>query len=330
MKKILFLITIGLLVGFSSCTTIGTLSYDRLQSADVSFPDGVRKVGIVNNMPPSSLELESNESKDLLSGDGKIMADAFAQAVAETDYFDQVVVCDSALYVEELSGTMNNRLSTEQVDSLIQTLGVDLLFSLDQVYIQLKENSFFVPGLVTPIPVIDGIITPVIKTYVAGRSTPLFTISKSDSIYWEVTPSLTLGQVVKEASEFAATVPMKHLLPYWEEVNRTFFNGGNVEMRDAGVYIQENNWDAASLLWKKIYEQKKGKAKMQAAYNLALYHEMQDDFEKALEYLEEALLLAKDESAEKRLMEVYQLQLKAQSEKSRKLKMQMSRFDNIF
>lgn len=321
MKNVLFIL--GFMSFFASCTTVGTLSYDRLQAADVNYPEMVRRVGVVNNMPPSSL-VEATSS-DVLEGDGQVMAESFAQAIAGTDYFDQVVLCDSSLFVASSNG-----LSKAQVDSLVQVLDVDLLFSLDRVHIRLKEDSYFVPGLPVPVSTIDGIITPVVQVYASGRHTPLFTVSKSDSIYWEVTPSLDLKRVVTDASEFAATIPMKYLLPYWEEINRYFYNGGDVNMRDAAVAVQEGDWDTAYQLWEQAYRQKKGTARMRAAYNLALYYEMIDDFEQAKMYLSEALKLAKEGSAEKNMMEFYQIQLNSLADKNGRLKMQMQRFENNF
>ncbi|MBE6275987.1 MAG: tetratricopeptide repeat protein [Bacteroides sp.] len=322
MKKICFILGfIGLL---TSCTTVGTLSYDRLQAADFNYPETIRRVGVVNHIPPSGWVETS--SPDVLEGNGKVMAESFAQAVAATDYFDQVVLCDSSLFVPDAS----EGLTGVQVDSLMQDLGVDMLFSLNRVQIQLKENSSFVPGLSVPVSVIDAVITPVIQVYASGRHAPLFTLSKSDSIYWEVTPSLNLEQVITESSEFAATIPMKYLLPSWEEINRYFYNGGDVNMRDAAVSVQEGDWESAFQLWEQTFRQKKGAAKMRAAYNLALYYEMHDDFEQARFYLSEALKLAKDGSAEKGMMEFYQVQLNSLAEKNGKLKMQMRRFENNF
>ena len=326
MKKIFFII--GLIGLFTSCVTVGTLSYDRLQAADVNFPEQVRSIGIVNNMPPSGTT--GNRSADVLEGDGKVMAESFAQAIATTEYFDRVVVCDSSLCTSASLATGTEGLLPAQVDSLTQALGVDMLFSLNRVTIELKENSFFVPGLPAPVSVIDGIITPVVQVYVSGRNTPLFSVSKSDSIYWEVTPTLSVEQVVKESSEFAASIPMKHLLPYWEEISRYYYNGGDVNMRDAAVFIQEGDWESAFELWQQTYQQKKGAAKMRAAYNMALYYEMHNQFGEAETYLTEALKLVKEGSAEKQMMDLYRLQLQSLTASGTKLQMQMKRFENNF
>ena len=57
---------------FASCSSLQTISFDQLQAADVSFPDAVRKVAVINNMPV----LKTKDNHEILSseleGDGKI------------------------------------------------------------------------------------------------------------------------------------------------------------------------------------------------------------------------------------------------------------------
>jgi len=35
---------------FASCSSLQTISFDQLQAADVSFPDAVRKVAVINKL----------------------------------------------------------------------------------------------------------------------------------------------------------------------------------------------------------------------------------------------------------------------------------------
>lgn len=308
---------------FSACTTLQTISFERLQAADVSYPDQVRTVGVINYAPQD--EQERDSILGLWNGDGKVTVESLAREIAATDYFNQVVVCDSAL---RPVGMRNEEiLPMFQADSLIQALGVDMLFAVEQVRIELKEGSLFHTELMVDVPAVDGVITPLVRAYVSGRNAPLFSISKTDTICWVVSPELTFGQIVQEASDFAATLPVSYLLPHWKEMNRYYFDGGNMEMRDAGVYIREQNWEGAAALWQKLYDGRKGKVKMRAAYNLALNYELQGDYERAKEYLDTALSLASEGSWEHQLIEYYRLQLDEQARENRMLQIQMKRFE---
>lgn len=306
MKNVFSIISIfGVVLLFSACTTIQYFSFERLQAADVYFPEQVRTVGVVNGVPSTN------------GGDGKVATEAFAQEIAAANYFNQVVICDSAM----------QSLTRAQTDSLIQALEVDMLFAIEQVEVELQKGTYYLSELMTNVPVVDGIVTPLVCAYIAGRDTPLFSVSKSDTICWELRPDLTEEIMLKEASEYAAKLPIQYLLPYWKEVERYYFDGGNVEMRDAGIFVREGNWEEASALWQTLYDTRKGKVKMRAAYNLALYHELQDDLEKAREYIETASSLASEGSWEGQLIALYQLKLTEISKQSQRLKIQMKRFE---
>ena len=72
--------------------------------------------------------------------------------------------------------------------------------------------------------------------------------------------------MLREASEFAGTIPVKQLLPFWKTGKRYLYTGGSVQMRDAAIFVRENSWDRAFELWEQVYngtkkEKKKKKEK---------------------------------------------------------------------
>lgn len=328
MKKLLFIGWICIVVVvFSGCTILRPYSFDRLQAADISFPEQVRSVAVINYVPPVSKTDKSVEYVgEYLEGEGKAAAEVLAQEIAAANYFEQVVICDSALRGQVLA-VDEAPMPGEKVDSLMEALDVDLLFAIERVPVQLKKGSLFIPEAMMTIPVIDGIVTPLVRVYVTGREAPLFTVNKTDTICWELAPTLTYEQMIKEASEYAATLPVDHLLPHWKEMERYYFDGFDANMRDAGVYVLEQNWEEASALWQKVYVGNKGKKKMRAAFNLALYYELKSDFGKAKEYLAEAASLAKEGSWEAQLILFYSYQLEEQANRNRLLELQMKRFE---
>ena len=324
MKK--FLLMICLMPLLQACSTVQTIYFERLQPAEVYFPDQIRSVGIVDNMPSVRQDHEKlNAASVSLEGDGNVTTEALAQEVVSVDYFDQVILYEKS--VRDSSGPLEQPLSKETVDELIDTLGVDMLLAMERANVKLEESVMVIPELFVSVPAVDGIVTSVLRAYVKQQEGPLFTIQKTDTICWQIVPDLTYGDVVKDCSQYAASMPIKYLLPYWKGVERHYFDGGNVNMRDAGVYLREQNWEEASLLWKELYDKKKGKVKMRAAYNLALYYEQQDDFIRAKEYLETALTLAPEGSWEMHLIQFYLLQLEEQAQKNQRLKVQMKRFE---
>lgn len=335
MKKSIGIIGVVCTFLLSACSTINTIQLDRLEAAEVSFPSVIRTVGVVNNTPLQiGTENDMSQTSGILEGEGKVMAEALAQGIASLDYFDQVIISDTSLCDMKVvlrsqqslkKDWPGNVLSAQEATEWIEKLGVDVLLAVERIRIELKEGE--VMGLMGPVLVVDGIVTPVLRAYVPGREKPLFTITKSDTIFWEPHPSLTFKHIVEDASEYAASLVLPALLPYWKQISRNYYDGGGVEMRDAGVYLREHNWEEAYALWKKVYDQKKGKSKMQAAFNLAFYHEMQGDFEAAKKYLEEARKIAKPLSLDEKMIQSYLVQLVELERGYQQLRIQMKRFD---
>lgn len=323
-----------MIICLTSCKTVNTIYFDQLEAGNVSFPDEVRRVGIINNMPVIiGGEKELSQMVGALEGDGKIAAETLAQEIAATGYFDEVIICDSALCDLEVSlknrqqvknEWQGNILSGEEANEWIDKLGVDMLLSFERIRIELKEYKMY--GMDTP--VVDGYISAILRAYVPNRDKPVFRVNKQDSIYWLPHSSLTFTKIVKESSEFAASIMVPYLLPSWKETARNYFDGGSVEMRDAGVYVREHNWEEAYLLWKKVYDTGKGQQKMRAAYNIALYHEMQGDFEASKKYIEEAAAWVKPETVDAVVVRAYQVKIDSFAQKYQQLRIQMGRFDD--
>ena len=104
------LILFGLVVLWG-CQSVDYLSIDYLLPAQMSFPNELRKVAVVNNVvegTPTQLPRQFADEPDVnmrtqyrktqyLSGDSKAATESLAQALADGDYFDTVIICDSAL-----------------------------------------------------------------------------------------------------------------------------------------------------------------------------------------------------------------------------------------
>ena len=116
-------------------------------------------------------------------------------------------------------------------------------------------------------------------------------------------------------------------------------------MRDAAVYVREGNWPDAIGLWKRHYEQKKGKQKLYAACNIALGYEMQDSISQAYDWALKAQKIAEqvDGIGEKSsqglhasdipnylMTSAYVNELKTRQEGMTRLKVQMNRNNDDF
>jgi hypothetical protein len=310
MKNIYFIYVAFLGMALYSCQTYTVVPIDYLVPAAVSFPAQIKRVGIVNNVGETpgriardvvqdsilSEKINGFSERYTLNGNPKIAAEALAESVAGENYFDEVIICDSAL---QISGAPKQVpfLSKETVNVLTEHLDVDMLISLEEIRIQVERQVFPVTGTGF-VGTIDAKVCPKIYLYIANRNSPLVMINGHDSISWEgLELTLTAArtkivpdeQLIAEASGFAGTIPVRHMTPHWRTSSRIFYNNGSPEMRDAAYFVRENNWDKAFELWAKYVETAKGIKKARAASNISLYYEMKDDPEKAHEWGEKAL-----------------------------------------
>lgn len=361
-KHYYYLLLSGMLF-LSSCQSVEQLSIDYMLPAEVSFPPTLKRVAIVNNMPevPDNKLIVSEEAKkkeeneiarltNYYNGDARLTTEALAEALANENYFEEVVICDSALRSKDIT-PRESTLSREEASKLIQDLDVDFLIALENIQMRSTRKISYLRDWGAFYGTVDVKVYPTVKIYLPNRKGPMVTINNNDSIFWEEMGNgeasvrarlISENDLIKQASEFAGTVPVKRLLPHWKTANRYLFQGGSVNMRDAAVYAKEGNWAEAVQLWKKNFEAKKGKQKMYSAYNIAMGYEMQDSIDTATEWALKAQQIAreiskvdkkeKDEISDSTisyyiLISLYVDELQERKEGLTRLKAQMNRFN---
>lgn len=316
--------------GFASCVSVQTIGFDQLCPAEVSLPEQVKRVAVVNNMPVIPEAKDGVATLGSLNGEGKLTAEALAGVLADAGYFNQVIICDSALNGQAVTDGMEiHLLSKEEVSRLVRDLGVDILFSLDRVFVQNVKKEIRYLGMPTAWPVVQTQVTPVLSVYSPERERPVRVVTPTDSLEWDIDRIPSDKALINKVAEFSAHLLARWLTPYWEHTERVYYTGGCVEMRDAAVYIREGDWEGAKELWLSLYKQhKSGKVKTRAALNLALASEMLGDMDGAKKWLEEAGKRVEPGSEEEMVYRYATLKLEERMEGFTRLQIQMRRFGN--
>lgn len=345
-RKIYALLAILQLLAYS-CVSLDQVSIEYLQPAKINFPSQIRKIVVVNN----SIETDNKDNitrriahdgsvvlEATLQGDAKKVAEELSKGIAAENYFDEVLICDSALRSNDKS-KREQELTQEEVVKLTSELGADMVISVENIFIKKSERVEILPNLYCA--VVDAKVSPLIRIYLPNRSKPMLSILPEDSIFWEkyaateaiARKEINEGNLIAEASEFAGTIPVKYLLPSWSKAQRYHYISGSFELKDAAIYVKEKNWDAAFKLWEQNYNGKSKKAKFRSAFNIAVYYEMNDSIDKAIEWAEIAdQLISKkgDNSFDTILAKEYVNVLKARKAEIQTLNIQMSRFKDNF
>ncbi|WP_455585841.1 DUF6340 family protein [Bacteroides sp.] len=307
----LLLLFISLMLG--ACQTIEQIPIDYMMPAEINFPPELRRVAVVNNISatPDNKWIKSekpvNESEIARaiaypSGDAAIATESLAEAIADGNYFDEVVICDSALRANDKIAR-EETLSQAEVVELTTKLDVDFLIALENLQFKATKIIRYLPEWNCYYGSIDLQAHPTVRIYIPNRARPMLTLTPNDSIFWEEYGNTSVyvenhlikdSVMLKEASEFAGAIPVPQLLPHWKSDTRHFYTNGSVYMRDATVYVHENDWNKAFKLWKQAFDSSKSdKKKMYTAHNIALYYEISDDVEEAEKWALKAQELAR-------------------------------------
>lgn len=308
-----------------ACTTVKWVSVERLQPVRTKVPAQVRRVAVVNNQP--DLSKKNRYSRDLKALDSKMVVDSLAQYLADAAYFDEVVVYDSVLTTEPMLSCDERELSPVRVKQLADQLQVDMLVSVEMAALLLEYSAYM-----------GGQVFTIVKLYLPGELYPLDTIRCIQRLDADELYPLELIPVQE-----AAFLPLASLVPQWQTIEFPFYTGANVEMRDAAVYVNEGNWQAAKTLWEKQLKHKNSRRRMEAHLNMAVWHELNDDsIGTARSYAEKALELSarkmkkgedgrwKNQTSDYLFISDYLRDMEKRGKEMEQLKRQMWRFSDDF
>lgn len=341
--RISTLLCIAVLPLLSSCFSLEQVPFTYLQPATVSLPPQIARVAVIDrtglsNHIPTVDPLDSARLSTLvrLAGLPAATVEVLAQEMANRRYFDEVVVCDSVFRVSLSATALPTPLSPTEVDDLLALLRVDMLVSLEDLSLEVRNRIGFLTEHGIYRATTDVTVRPVVSLYASRRSRPLTTLHPTDSIFWETVGSrpeeaarglIPHEKLLREASDFAGILVMKELTPYPVTSSRLLYSSQSGLWREAFIHVREGNWSKAGLLWDAIYKQGgKPKAQAMAAYNLAVCHEQAGDAVQALSWLTQAETLiqqAKYPTPEEWI--AYKAELNRRCEVQAKLNAQMRR-----
>ena len=150
-----FALFVTSLLALSACQTIEELSIDYMLPGEISFPASLKRVAIVNNttaLPDNKIipsngypkENETNRRVAYHTSNASIATTSLAEAIARENYFDLVVICDSALRSKDFT-MREGGLLQEEVQQLAQSLGVDFIISLENLQFKTTKVIQYLP-----------------------------------------------------------------------------------------------------------------------------------------------------------------------------------------
>lgn len=361
-KSSVYLLFLATFLGLTACQSLKETTIEYMVPGEVSFPNNLRRVAIVDNTNtlldrrPDGKKSEPNhlivsEATAYPLGISEVATESLAKEIASQNYFDEVIICDSALRVYD-KYNREQQLSTNEVNQLAENLNADFIIALESVPLKLKRTLQYVPEFAAFQTIVQSTIYPKISIYIPNRQGAMTSFISCDSLQWEAFgASETEARLytipdtaaLRISSEYAGTIPVKRIVPHWKNDIRRFYSGGSTIMRDAEIYIKEENWNGAFNIWNKLFQATKNdKKKMRLAHNIALYYEMSDNLDQAEEWATKAQGFARQvehveelninpqkvQSIRNYLMiSLYIEELKIRKNNLPKLQLQMNRFE---
>ena len=279
------LITLFTLFLFISCVSVKYVSIEQYVPAPYPLPRDIR-VGVLNNFSPHNVAF-LDDGIYAYSLDGDSVMEYVAQAFADEELFDEVVVLDSCIYPR--GDTIYHLLTEQEVQRLCDTLAVDILYVCDY-------------GCVTSWgpEAIDGQCEAYFAShiFVPGRTEPTHSFILNHFLrHGTYRNRAEVERWTQRSYPLVGTMAVQRLAPHWETCDRSFYHSTAYNMREATVCVRDGDWDGAYRHWQRQERNKTPRQRLISLYNQALYHEMNDSIDLALRCLDLADTYAADTTA---------------------------------
>jgi hypothetical protein len=288
-------------VFLSSCTNLLFTSLDVLRPAKVAFEPEASNLLIVNNsviQPPEighTTRLLNEMSRNILVSSDSLSIfclGALKEDLESKNFFTSVQINPKSINPEN-NFSIVNQLSTEKINELCKTYQSDVILSLDKIKVNDEISEYYLNESSTYLSTLEVRYETFWSVHYPNRSAWI-PLQFKDTVYWEsesYSRRKTISELPKrddalvDAALNVGQKSVNRFVPYWEKVDRYFYNPDNKLMKQGMDSVYVKNWKSAIEIWEKVLVKSKSIwIQAQAANNIAISHEISGDIEKALEY----------------------------------------------
>jgi tetratricopeptide (TPR) repeat protein len=293
-------------VFLTSCTSLLYTSLDVLRPAKIAFAPEANDLLIVNN---TITQPDDYGHKTTLLNDRpkniRINTDslaifclaAFTEELQTKDFFSTVQLIPNSV------NSGNNfadvaPIHTNKVYTLSQIQNANVILSLDRIKVNDDLSEYFFAESNSYLGVLELRYETSWSIHYPNEK-EFQTMQFKDTVFWESESYVrrrAIGELpdrtnaLVDGALYVGQKTVNRFIPYWEKVDRYFFNPGNKLMRQAMDSVYVKNWEAAINLWEKAAENSSSQyLKAQADNNIAIGYEILGDIDKALEYATSSL-----------------------------------------
>lgn len=260
----------------------------RIAFADKSCPPNRDSVGFYYSLDQkirySELPADSTLTNSLING--------LKSTIYQSDFYD---ICDDTIEFNQFSyDTKKNFLTVHH------PIDADVLVSLEKF--SMKDVTSFYPDYYDMIiGNLTVFVSAQIRIYSLHNNSLTAEINFSDTIIWQSYAYNTNDaynnlpkryNALPEATFLFGQDFAKDFSPYWIDVERFIYSGRwNPLIQKGADAAIGNNWNRAKYYWDEVGKSKNKSNVATAFFNLAVYEEVNGNFQEAINYVEKALLL---------------------------------------
>lgn len=340
MRSAFYLLAIGLL---TSCSSVNYVAIETYNPAEITFPENVGKVLVVNNAVPQpddvgcQLSLFGTKQDTChVKTDSALFATCrgLGKAMVDVSFFNDVLLYHDATRKDDVYYE-DKKLTAEEVTALCDETGTDAVISVDRMLFEIQKDVVaFAEGYVAGD--ISVKMSGVIRGYLPGRPNPLATVYMTDSLFFSesaynqmlldhVLPSM--DDAARASGEYIGMRASPNFVPHWTRETRWFYSGMGAHWKEATAYARSEKWEKAAERWQHLYETSNSwKIQAKVASNIALGYEMKSELKEAYDWAKKSYDLFKknegDQGKNTRLLYLYVEALANRIRSDKKLNMQ--------
>ncbi|HZK68906.1 MAG TPA: DUF6340 family protein [Paludibacter sp.] len=292
-------------VFLSSCTKLLYTSLDVLRPAKVAFNSDVNNVLIINNTVPQPADIGHStqfafeeQKKEKFNTDSLSIfcLGALKEDIESKNFFASVQLSPNSINTSTDFGSANY-ISDEAVQALCNSTQSDAIISLDKIKVKDEITEVFDALTNSYVSTLELNFESYWSLHYPNKD-EFYAMQFKDTVYWEAESNYRKKGIkvlpkredaLVDGALYVGQKTVNRLVPYWEKVDRYFFNPNKKYFKQAVDSVYVKNWNSAISNWQIVMNQSTSNwTKAQAANNIAIAYEITGNIDKALEYASQA------------------------------------------
>jgi hypothetical protein len=177
------------------------------------------------------------------------------------------------------------------VEDICLSFGLDALITQDYYSVEFIQYVAFNAQRNMSQEVISLVQDVHWTVYIPGVEKPLDKWHFHDTLYFvnNIKPQVEINRhtplsIMREGgNEVGYSFGIRNV-PVWNEISRIVYLGYDKELRLAAKRTNKGDWERAKIIWEQNLNAEDKRLAAKCAYNLAVYYELEDDIDTALQY----------------------------------------------